>query len=518
MRKPLVIHPFLFAIFPILFLFSHNIDQMSISQTWPSLLISSAIALVSMLLLGLILRNWRKAGIIVSTFLILFFSYGHVYSLLWDEQRDNPIPGGHGVLLAVWVLLLLGVVIFVVRTSRSLQDLTRYLNAVASALVVLSLVNTGVYEFAKLGRTDIASAESTAAVLAESERAETLPDIYYIILDGYARSDILQEIYGYDNSEFLEFLTQRGFFVASESRANYVQTLLSLTSALNLDYLDDLASRMGADSRDRAPLGDLLRDNTVFRLLREKGYVIAAFSSGYGATEFEEADLYLSPGWSWDEFEIALMNTTPLQLVLDEQVEYSPYELHRRRILYTLEHLEDVPRQKAPRFVFAHIIAPHPPFVFGEHGEEITPDREFLVADGSHYMETGTREEYIKQYRDQLVFITDQIEKALDRILAKASRPSIIILQSDHGPGSLLDWEVPENTYFKERLAILNAYYLPDHNFTGLYDGISPVNTFRVIFREYFGAEYELLPDESYYSRWKQLYDFLDVTDEITGP
>jgi hypothetical protein len=106
----------------------------------------------------------------------------------------------------------------------------------------------------------------------------------------------------------------------------------------------------------------------------------------------------------------------------------------------------------------------------------------------------------------------------LDRILAKASRPTIIILQSDHGPGSLLDWQVPENNYFKERMSILNAYYLPDHDFTGLYESISPVNTFRVIFREYFGADYETLPDESYFSLWKRPYGFINVTSETTGP
>jgi hypothetical protein len=41
-----------------------------------------------------------------------------------------------------------------------------------------------------------------------------------------------------------------------------------------------------------------------------------------------------------------------------------------------------------------------------------------------------------------------------------------------------------------------------------LYETISPVNTFRVIFNAYFGTDYEILPDISYYSPIPDIYDF----------
>ena len=46
---------------------------------------------------------------------------------------------------------------------------------------------------------------------------------------------------------------------------------------------------------------------------------------------------------------------------------------------------------------------------------------------------------------------------------------------------------------------ILNAYYLPGYD-GDLYATISPVNSFRLVFNSYFGGEYDMLEDVSYYS------------------
>ncbi len=39
-----------------------------------------------------------------------------------------------------------------------------------------------------------------------------LTDIYFIVLDGYGRSDVLKEFYEYDNSDFLRGLKEKGFY------------------------------------------------------------------------------------------------------------------------------------------------------------------------------------------------------------------------------------------------------------------------------------------------------------------
>ncbi len=55
--------------------------------------------------------------------------------------------------------------------------------------------------------------------------------------------------------------------------------------------------------------------------------------------------------------------------------------------------------------------------------------------------------------------------------------PPIIIIQGDHGFWSGVN------------LPILNAYHLPGEAAELLYPTISPINTFRLIFDNYFGAD-----------------------------
>jgi hypothetical protein len=92
---------------------------------------------------------------------------------------------------------------------------------------------------------------------------------------------------------------------------------------------------------------------------------------------------------------------------------------------------------------------------------------------------------------------------------------AIIIVQSDHGPGLVMK---KPSDWYNERMRIFNAYYLPGQK-AGLYPTITPVNTFRVLFRDYFGADLPQLKDESYCSpEWTKPFMWHDVTGEVTFP
>jgi hypothetical protein len=107
-----------------------------------------------------------------------------------------------------------------------------------------------------------------------------------------------------------------------------------------------------------------------------------------------------------------------------------------------------------------------------------------------------------------------------EKILAKSSTPPIIILQADHGSRLHLHWNSPEKTNFHEAFSNFSAFYLPKTESLSLapYQDISPVNTFRLIFNQYFGANYEILKNESYYSPWDEPYHFTRVTEQVTTP
>ncbi|HZD56325.1 MAG TPA: sulfatase-like hydrolase/transferase [Anaerolineales bacterium] len=377
-------------------------------------------------------------------------------------------------------------------------------------------------------------ADDSSASGSKEVQAGVRPDIYYIILDGYGRADVLKELYGYDNSEFLEFLKARGFYVAEDSHSNYNQTALSLASSMNLKYINYFSETLGVDTKKRFEVAQLIKRNLIRELLGARGYQFVSFETGYERTEIRSADFYWSASsdvvpqvtalWKINAFESLLLESTAFRAVLDmpilspealRRIALNPeYEAHRERVLYTFSRLDDVTEMDGNFFVFAHIISPHPPFVFNANGEAITPAKAYRIADGDYYL--GPREEYLKGYRDQVLFVNSHLEAVIDRILSQSNPPPIMIIQGDHGPGAYLVWESPEKSNLKERLSILNAYYFPGGDQGWLYPTITPVNTFRIVLDRYFGESYDLLPDESYFSPWLRPYDFTNVTDLIS--
>jgi len=473
MKRVLVIHPFLVAIHPILCLFAVNFGEFSPREIAIPMILITCFTLILWLLLSFLIKNRQKAGLFLSIEMLLFFSIGPLCRVVYNVTDSLELSS---ILLPTWIILLVLVAYGSLRVHRSLQKLTRLLNAIAVFLVATSGIYIGVHYIRSVTAIPVVQSMEDIELSSEDlEKVPYLPNIYYIILDGYARGDILEELYQYNNSEFLDHLKRKGFYVASKSRSNYTQTALSLASSLNFEYLNDL--EIDAEYGNRLPLIKMIRDNKVIHLLKQHGYTIVAFSSGCSLTEITNADIYIRTGHLGMLGNALISSVLPPNLARGLRMQYN---IHRKSILYTFGRLAKTSELKAPIFVFAHILAPHPPFVFGEHGEERTPNKIFWFSDGNHF--TNQKETAINEYRrdyiSQLRIISERTKAMIDYILSKSDKPPIIILQADHGPGSMLDWEDPNNTYIKERMAILNAYYLPDNGHKLLYDEITPVNTF----------------------------------------
>lgn len=513
-KKPFAIHPFLIALWPVLFAYAQNAGVVPFSQAWRSIALLLGLALGILIPFALILHSAPRAAGVVSLFLALFLSYGYVYDALWERGYGYAATKESLLLMIAWLLLFAGGTGLIFRIREKWDDITRILNIVGVTLILISLVNIGIYLQRSRASVKVALTQSRVVPEAGSTRAGELPNIYYVVVDAYGRHDVLEEIYHHDNSEFLDFLEREGFFIAVSSRANYAQTELSLSSSLNLNYLDDVAAAMGPESDDHLPLRDLIQDSTVVRFLTEQGYTIVGLPSGYGPTTLTNSVSTVDSGRRWNDLEIRLLCSTPIPWLTVRGGILNPYAVHRQKILNSFDLLAATAELPSPRFVFAHILAPHGPFVFDEQGREVEPQEQYHLRDGPqdprYRLSTA---EYREGYIGQLVFVSDQIESVVKEILSSASAPTILILQSDHGPESLVDWNNPTNSYFKERFAILNAYRLPPDVSIGLYDEITPVNTFRLIFNYYFGTDLPLLEDISYFSIWAHPYAFSDVTD-----
>jgi hypothetical protein len=193
----------------------------------------------------------------------------------------------------------------------------------------------------------------------------------------------------------------------------------------------------------------------------------------------------------------------------------SEFDRHRQRIEGILNRLVEVPRIAGPTFVFAHIIAPHPPFVFGPQGQPVQPSQTFTALDAQNY--PGTPEAYRQGYTDQLIYLNARLEQVLARILERSDPAPVVILQSDHGPGSTFAGGEPAQRNMPERMSILSAVHLGGRgDAAAIYPSATPVNTFRLVFNQVFGADLPLLPDASYYSEMEAPYALQDVHAELS--
>jgi hypothetical protein len=392
-------------------------------------------------------------------------------------------------LVPLWFILAALAIWWASRKSLNPMALTYPLNLIGLFLLALPLVQ--LISFLLQSR---ASQTEDTSVLNLKVSGQP-PDIYYIILDGYGREDVLQDQFGYDNSVFLNKLRDMGFVIADCSQSNYAQTQMSLASSLNFNYIDVLSDRFVPGSEDRTGLDALIRYSAVRLSLEQAGYKTVAFASGCLFTELTDADYFLGPGYSWgqlNEFEALLMETTFGRLLQDGNrfgMQTSGSERFRERTLSTLEKVDELAYIPGPKFVFVHIITPHPPYVFGPTGGPVEP------------AEAGTTktQEGASHYRDQVIYINSRILEVVPQILANSSTPPIILIQGDHGP------TVPSSP--RARMSNLSAYYLPGAS-AALYPTITPVNAFRIVFNTYFGQNLELLEDVSLYSEYDDPFNW----------
>jgi len=311
MNKSIVIHPFLFAIFPIFFLFSNNVNSVSPSEIILPIMLVIIITFFIWIGLSFVLKNKIKSGFITSLGLILFFSYGHIYILFEEFQKDVDLSH---LFLLIPTIALFGIgTYYFIKTKKPLNNATKIVNAVSVSILVISFYGIGEYFITEGYFTDELG-ESSAENPIQIANAESLPDIYYIILDGYAGSKALEIILNYDNSEFTDYLTEKGFNVASDSFSNYRRTAFSIPSTLNMKYLNYLTEKKGIDSTDENELFQMSQDNIVVRNLKSKGYTIFGIEAGSGHTKLKNADFHLCTknDYTTSEFGSMLIRTTLL--------------------------------------------------------------------------------------------------------------------------------------------------------------------------------------------------------------
>jgi hypothetical protein len=484
----------LIAIYPLLFLWTKNISDID-----PSFVIRPFFftLLGAALLYGVLYAlfcNFGRAAIIGALILLAFFSYGHIYY----AARTLPvlkILSRHSSLIPI-MLVVCGFGIWRIICIRKYEHVVPYLNGMSLALVLIQVVQMSYsYVGTLYGAQRPVAMQSS---LSTTTNPGDLPDIYLIILDSYMREDAMRQDLGFDDSQFIAQLEHMGFFVGRCSRTNYGFTLGSIASTLNMKYLP------GAYANDfsGSTFWTIINNNEVRRQLESAGYKTVSFLGDDPRVALGDADVLFvanrppSDFSSLNSFEAMYLKSTAMIILGDlatkikvSSVDFSGMAFDNRDLvrehvtaqLFFLDKLLDVPAITGPKFTYIHISIPHIPYVFSPDGSMLT-DPGFYGADNGDALTEAYQEQ---GYIDQVQYINKRIIPILQTLIKRSKTPPIIVLMGDHGLKN------------NNRSTILNAYLLPKGS-EGLYETITPVNSFRVILNEYFGANYPLLADVTY--------------------
>lgn len=499
--KNLTIHPFLFAILPIISIFVGNVETITANVVFIQIIVMILVITTLLLVLLPICGNLKLAGLGATLAVFLLYSLAPI---------SRALPNIDAVLVILGlVFVFITLTFFLRKTFNNWNTINDFLNLVSMTAFVIVLVPF--FKF-KLLEKPIWPAHQKHLIEISNKPLNALlknkPNIFYFLLDGYARSDILREVFSKSNEEFINAMRTRGFFVAGNSRANYTFTSQSTASTFNMRYLNGLSEYMGVDSQNKRPYASIIKNNEVVEYLKTHGYKSIAVSSGYEFTEFRSFDRYISDPLGFSELSQVL-----LQRILPSQFSQLQYEVHRKRIKFSLGQVKNILKESSPFFSFIHLLSPHAPFVFKEDGEPVNPKRSFSIADGSHFISHGgSKKEYLNSYPQQLSYISTQMLKTVDLILKQSSSPPIIIIHSDHGPGFYADWQSIDNNCFRERLSSFVAVYTPEGAEKLISSEINLVNLFRSLF------SFELLADKSFFTQWDKPYNFIEVTDRMETP
>lgn len=450
------------------------------------------IILITFILLAVVwvfVRDWKVAALLVTFFLVLFFSYGHIQEAFADTARLGYPK--HRLLLPIWIAIFVVGSLLLLRFGPKLRGFTNPLNVMGLVLIILTIPNIVTHEpITDLLSADKVSINPVPEVVGQGNLT-TKPDIYYITTEGYSSTRTYQKNLGYDNTPFINFLKSRGFYVAEDSSSNHSRTVLSLASALSMETLEYLTPE---DIDNTYGYYHILIDNKVTKLLKAQGYRMIYLRERYAAKgDYSGGDLYFGcegvgrVALHAEGFSGALLHTTVLEPFLRK---FAFLEADKR-FLRSCDFAQLIESKSldGPKMVIIHLLGPGKAFLVGVD----------TVAD----------------HLEQLDFTNEGLSRVVHALTSDPEYSPIIVIQGDHGEGSFYGTEgstATEPDTIPSKMGIINAYHLPDGGDKLLYPNISPVNTFRVIFNYYLGGNYDLVEDKLWFSTGKA-FEFQDVTE-----
>jgi hypothetical protein len=492
----------------LLAMWRQNLNRLPIESVWPTVAGAVAIAVIIVVIFRMFGSSWARAGLLGGLVAVYVFYAPAFVRLL-------PLPY---LAAAIAHLGIIAMVILAGLRIPSDPDRARSISGRVNFLCLLILAIT-LGPIAGMSWTAERVRGKAAGALGdfEGQAGANSPDVWHILFDRYAGIDTLRSTYRYDNRPFVAALRQRGFAVSDEAYSNYQRTAHSVASTMNGSMLDPLAERMREQPNDWVPIYREMRNGAALRFFNRQDYRTVFAGSWWEPTRFSNgADESLSiravPQLARLAIDTSAIGFWTRKLdvpYLDGRGDqcFRANEKFRR--------LRELAASDERKYVFAHFLVPHPPFVLNADGS----CRSLAVAKAA-----GRQANYVAQVE----FANREVLALIDAILA-GPRPARIVIHGDEGPWPApyvgnehglgtdpvaVPWSKLPPEKLKEKMSTLLAVRGPAGP-PATMPG-SPVQIYPAILRDHFGSK-KPLPASRYliFEDDQQLYRFRDVSKQL---
>lgn len=440
-----------------------------------------------------IFKDNIKASLITSYTMAFCLFFGAFHDIL---RKHAIFLHKYSILLPAFITTIILLTVYL-KKERFFPRLTLFLNIL---FLVYLILDAGSLAW-KITGHDASRLPSYSFTSHQYNRCDSCPkpDIYFLIFDGYSGSKTLKEEYQYDNSGLDNFLVQEGFQIQKGSRSNYYITPFSMASILNFSYLNDIPDPQHLTADDYTNVFEPIRKNEVANFLYSQGYMVINNSFFDLPGQPSDRDQPFIPV----KTKLITNRTLFSYMVRDmgwwfnEKINDSAYKMenlqaivYRNNTLFMNRTLEESRKGAAkPRFIYMHALMPHYPFLFDSLLNRRSPA---LVA-------RQLDETKVKPYLEYLPYTNSCIKNLLSSIRKNTGGKAVIVLMSDHGFRHSEDGTAHAYDFNNQ-----NAVYFPDKDYRMVYDSISGVNMFRVVFNKLFRQNLPLLKDSLIYLRDKK--------------
>jgi len=395
------------------------------------------------------------------------------YLTIAEPLADLGISLGT-IKIAIWLPLSLSVVGLTWRFSAR-PGTTLVVTMMAAVMIIVPASRLVVFA---IGASNAPAVAEPALPTTTTAPNVDQPNVYWLILDGYPRADVLQSYFAYSNQPFLSALVERGFFIADAAYANYASTKLSISTTGTMDYYLPVNDPM----HPTLWTARLQGFNPVVDRFVARGYRYVHVEPGgnngktrCGGREAQCITSSPSGALGLNEAEVGLLRLTAI------------FPIARRLfpdlLTFDFTSLNDVTARlnvvgEQPLFAFIHILSPHPPP--RNHSDCSRIGNVAFDLTGSEPDSTP------ESYLTDLKCLNPEVIKFVDFLLKNDPGDPIILVQSDHGyRGDENDLPASTTPAIDRRLiryATLQAMRLPKRCDKMMRADISLVNTFRVVF------------------------------------